>query len=144
MATAKKQKKDDDLCFSCESKGKDEGTEKHYIPNYPNKLYIYKLPASRYWWVRYFVNNNAVRKSTKTESKREAIEFAKTFYDTVTYNQRHGINATLSATSFAACLREMLKADKAKLDRGEISKITYDNSVYRYEKSITPFFGKME
>ena len=38
----------------------------------------------------------------------------------------------------------MLKAEKAKLDRGEISKITFDNSVYRYEKSITPFFGKME
>jgi len=119
-------------------------TEKCYIANYPNKLFIYKLTASKYWWARYFVGNNAVRKSTKTEMKREAIEFAKTFYETITYNLRHGIAATLSATSFESCLREMLKAEKAKLDRGEISKITYDNSVYRYAKSITPFFGKLE
>lgn len=119
-------------------------TEKHYIPNYPTKLFIYKLAASPYWWVRYFANGNALRKSTKCEGKKQAIDFAKTFYDTVTYNQRHGISATLSATSFASCLKELLKAEKAKLDRGEISKITYDNSNYRYEKSITPFFGKME
>jgi hypothetical protein len=119
-------------------------TEKHYIPNYPTKLFIYKLPASPYWWVRYFANGSAMRKSTKTESKRDAIAFAKTFYDTVTYNLRHGINATMSATSFGACLKEMLKAEKAKLERGEISKITYDNSVYRYEKSITPYFEKFE
>ena len=144
MATAKKRNKVETSASAKQARERMRATEKHYIPNYPTKLYIFKLPASRFWWVRYFVNNNAVRKSTKTESKREAIEFAKTFYDTVTYNQRHGINATVSATSFAACLREMLKADKAKLDRGEISKITYDNSVYRYEKSITPFFGKME
>jgi hypothetical protein len=117
----------------------------HLDPFYQlGKLYIYKLEASKYWWVRYFVNGNAVRKTTKTESKREAIAFAKTFYDTVTYNQRHGISSTLSATSFAVCLKEMLKAEKAKLERGEISKITFDNSNYRYEKSITPFFGKME
>ena len=144
LATAKKRPTTKTSASKKKQRHRTLATVKHYIPNYPTKLYIYKLEASKYWWVRYFVNGNAVRKTTKTESKREAIAFAKTFYDTVTYNQRHGISATLSATSFAVCLKEMLKAEKAKLERGEISKITFDNSIYRYEKSITPFFGKME
>jgi len=119
-------------------------TEKHYIPGYPNKLYIYKLQASKYWWARYFVARNAVRKSTKTESKQKAVAFAKEFYDTVTYNQRHGITATASATSFESCLKELLKAEKARLSRGEITKGTYDNFVYRYDKFITPHFRNVE
>jgi hypothetical protein len=64
-------------------------TEKHNIPGYPTKLYIYKLEASKYWWVRYFLNGNAVRKTTKAVGNREAIAFAKEFYDVITYNQRH-------------------------------------------------------
>jgi integrase len=126
------------------ARSRTSATEKHFIPNYPKKLFIYKLPASQYWWARYFVNGNAVRKSTKTQGKREAMEFAKTFYDTITYNARHGFAATMSASSFEGCMKEMLKAEKAKVSRGELSKISYDNSVYRYNKSITPYFGRME
>ena len=118
MATAKKRSIKKTSASLKKQRHRTLATEKHYIPNYPTKLFIYKLEASKYWWVRYFVNGNAVRKTTKTESKREAIAFAKTFYDTVTYTQRHGISATLSATSFAACLKEMLKAETAKLERG--------------------------
>jgi len=118
--------------------------EKHYIANYPKKLFIYKHNASKFWWVRYFVGNNAVRKSTKTTVKRDAIAFAKQFFDVVTQNQRLGINATVSATSFASCQKDMMTADAAKLRREEITKITYDNNKYRYNKAILPYFGKME
>ena len=119
-------------------------TEKHYIPNYPKKLYIYKHAASPYWWVRYFVGNNAVRKSTKTDGKRDAIAFAKEYFEIITHNQRMGVNATVSATSFESCQKQMMEADKAKLERGEITKITYDNNKYRYQKSILPYFRAME
>ena len=118
--------------------------EKHYIANYPKKLFIYKHNASKFWWVRYFVGTNAVRKSTKTTVKRDAIAFAKQFFDVVTQNQRLGINATVSATSFASCQKDMMAADLAKLERDEITKITYDNNKYRYNKAILPYFGKME
>jgi hypothetical protein len=37
-----------------------------------------------------------------------------------------------------------MKAEKAKLERGEITKITYDNAQYRYDKFITPYFRNME
>jgi len=119
-------------------------TEKHNIPGYPTKLYIYKLDASKYWWVRYFLNGNAVRKTTKAEGKREAIAFAKEFYDVITYNQRHGIHATVSATNFEACKLELMKTEKAKLDRGELALITYDNTNYRFDKHIIPYFRTKE
>lgn len=119
-------------------------TEKHYVPGYPTKLYIHKLAASKYWWVRYFVNGNAVRKTTKTESKQKALAFAKDFFNTITTNQSLGIHATSSATSFEACLKELLNAEKAKLERGELSKVTYDNSKYRFDKFITPHFRGMK
>jgi len=118
--------------------------EKHFIPNYPTKLFIYKHSASKYWWVRYFVNGNAVRKSTKTDSKRDAIAFAKEYFDLITHNQQLGINSTASVTSFQSCLTQLLDAEKAKLERGEISKITYDNNKYRYQKSILPYFRDKE
>lgn len=127
-----------------DAKHRTGATEKHHIPGYPTKLFIYKLYASKYWWVRYFLNGNAVRKTTKTEAKLKAIAFAKEYFATVTYNQQHGISATVSTTSFDACLRELLKAEKAKLDRGELSKITFDNSVYRYDKFISPHFRGVE
>ena len=119
-------------------------TEKYYIPNYPTKLFIYKHNASKFWWVRYFVNGNAIRKSTKTDSKRDAIAFAKEYFDLITHNQQLGINSTASVTSFQSCLTQLLEAEKGKLDRGEITKITYDNNKYRYQKSILPFFRNME
>lgn len=119
-------------------------TERHYVPSYPKKLYIYKLKASKFWWARYFANGNAVRKSTKTENKRLAIEFAKQFYDEITMGARAGRGAALAATSFDVCLKQMLEADKAAFDRGDITKITYDNNKYRYDKSIRPFFTGMD
>ena len=120
MAIEKKPKKSKTSAAPVKTRHRTLATEKCYIPGYPQKLFIYKLAASPYWWARYFVNNNAVRKSSKTESKRDAIAFAKTFYETVTYNQRHGIAGTLSATSFESCMRDMMKAEQAKLARGEL------------------------
>ena len=53
------------------------------IPGYPRKLVIFKIPASSYWWVRYYANFKTVKRTTKTEIKRDAMEAAKRFYDDV-------------------------------------------------------------
>lgn len=41
-------------------------------------------------------------------------------------------------------MRDMMKAEEAKLSRGELTKITFDNHNYRFEKSILPFFRNIE
>ena len=42
---------------------------------FPDKLVIFKIPASSFWWVRYYTQKKILKKSTKTENKKIAIEF---------------------------------------------------------------------
>jgi len=55
---------------------------------FPDKLVIFKIPASSYWWVRYYTQKKILKKSTKTENKKTAIEFAKNGYDLVITGRR--------------------------------------------------------
>lgn len=116
--------------------------EKAYLEGYGDRLWIYTLAASKYWWVRDYIGGKVVKKSTKQTDKRKALAFARDFHDTVSYNYRHGIGAA-SKTNFELVAQEMLKAEKAKLGRGAITKITYDNTKYRFDKSILPRFREM-
>ena len=68
------------------------------VPNYPKKLVIYRLAASPFWWVRYYANGKTLRRTTKTANKRDAIEFAKGFYDEVNFKQRQGLVLNSRAT----------------------------------------------
>ena len=36
------------------------------IPGYPRKLVIFKIPASHYWWVRYYADNQIFKRTTKS------------------------------------------------------------------------------
>lgn len=108
------------------------------ISGYPEKLFIYQLEASKYWWVRYFIAGKTLRKSTKTENKQLAIAFAKQFFYDVGYKHEHG--ESVSQSSFTSCAVGMLKAEAAKLERGELTKITYDNTRYRLDRLILPYF----
>lgn len=57
--------------------------------------------------------------------------------------QLHGMPVN-TPSSFAACASDMLKAEEAKLARGELTKITYDNTNYRMNKMVLPYFRKHE
>ena len=65
---------------------------------YPDKLVIFCLPASSYWWVRYWTQNKMVKRSTKTANKREAIAFAKQFYEETLLRERNLLPITKSPT----------------------------------------------
>ena len=122
------------------TKSRTSEVERAYINGYPTKLWIYRLQASQYWWVRYYTDGRIVKKSTKQTGRREAIEFAKAYYDTITTNGNVA-DLNTSATSFGVIADAVIVAERAKLQRHEISKMTYDNCIYRYSKSVLPFFG---
>jgi integrase len=117
--------------------------ERAQVEGYPNKLFIYKQSASKYWWVRLYVGGKVIRKTTKNTDKRKAIAFAKEFYDTAMYNQRHGV-VSGSRANFEMCAQAVLREEKAKLKRGELTQITYDNTEYRFNKFIMPFFREKD
>jgi len=54
----------------------------------PSALKIYRIDASPYWQVRLFVEGRLKRKSTRCTDRREAIAFAKQFYDSIRIAQR--------------------------------------------------------
>lgn len=114
-----------------------------HIPNYPNKLAIYKLAASSYWWVRYYVDGKITRRTTKTEGKGEAIKFAKEFYDEIMLRRASGLGLTRQSR-FDICSAHLLTAMKAQLERGEITSATYKIAGYRLKKSVLPCFGERD
>jgi len=59
------------------------------LGGYPDKLVIFKLPASKFWWCRYFTQKRVLKRSTKTEDKREALQFAKKFYEEILLRERN-------------------------------------------------------
>jgi hypothetical protein len=65
---------------------------------YPDKLVIFRLPASSYWWVRYWTQNKMVKKSTKTPRKNEALQFAKKFFEEILLRERNLLPVTKSPT----------------------------------------------
>lgn len=138
MATKRKQK-DSESTATQKTKHRTGALERTYIEGYGNRLWIYTLAASKYWWVRDNIGGKVVKKSTKQTDKRKAIAFAREFHDQASYNYRHGVGAT-SKSNFELVAQQMLKAEKAKLERGVLTKITYDNTKYRLDKSVLPYF----
>jgi hypothetical protein len=116
-----------------------------HVRGYPQKLVIYQLEASPYWWVRYYASGKILRKSTKETDKSRAYEFAKQFFNEILLRQQGGQTLSpQSAKNFAVCAQAMLKAQADRLARGEITKITHDNDKLRLNKHVLPFFGKKD
>ena len=118
-------------------------SEVAYIKGYPEKLFIYKMPASPYWWVRYYIAGKTVRKSTKQDGKQLAIAFAKDFYSQLIIEYK-GASSAKSPSNFEILARQMLEGEQAKMIRGELTKITFNNTKYRFEKFILPHFRKKD
>jgi hypothetical protein len=74
---------------------------KIYINGYPKKLVLFQQSASPFYWVRYYTDGKMLKRSTKTESKQEAIEFAKTFYDEINLKRALKQSLTKSNSFFA-------------------------------------------
>jgi len=121
------------------------------IPGYPRKLVIFKIPASSYWWVRYYAEQHIFKRTTKTEIKRDALEAAKRFYDDIMIRLRgvnfDGLPLDVNAAeviTFAKVTKMLMDSELAKLKRSQLSKISFDNMQLRYDKHILPFFGQAD
>ena len=56
------------------------------VPGVPKHVVIYRIPASSFWWTRcYTADQRYLVRSTKTDRKREAQQFARQlFIDSLT------------------------------------------------------------
>ncbi len=111
------------------------------VSGYPDALQIYRIPASKFWQVRLFVGRKYLRKSTKHDGKREAIEFAKRFFDEVKLAQR--LDFDVHRDTFAACANKLMERQKGLVSRGERDGRLLSEDKRKLDKDLLPYFGTM-
>ncbi|WP_148291339.1 site-specific integrase [Spiribacter curvatus] len=108
---------------------------------YPDKLVIFRIPASSFWWVRYYTQGRVLKKSTKTQDKRDAIEFAKRFYEDVLLRERNLLPLRHNR-SFEKCALTLLEEQEELIARGERNPKLNKNDRLKLDKDILPFFAE--
>ncbi len=113
------------------------------IKGFPDKLILFKIPASPFWWVRYH-DKKPIKRSTKTESKQEAVRFAKKFYESVLVNNALGRSNNAKAKSFVICADALIREDQEKASRGELSEKYVASQKNLINKHVKAFFKSFE
>jgi hypothetical protein len=105
----------------------------------PSALKIYRIDASPYWQVRLFVEGRLKRKSTRCTDRREAIAFAKQFYDSIRIAQRLDVN--VHQDTFHACAKHLIARQTAMIARAERDGRINQEDEKKLNKDILPFFA---
>ncbi|NDH63320.1 MAG: hypothetical protein EBY18_17110 [Alphaproteobacteria bacterium] len=101
------------------------------------------MEASPYWYVRYYEDQKIYRRSTKQENKRDAIKAAQEFFAEIKLAKMNRLPVT-KRSGFELCARGLLKENKARMERGELSKTKQEYDEARLENDLLPYFKKFE
>ena len=91
--------------------------------------------------MRYF-DDKHIKRSTKTPVKRDAIAFAKKFYEQLIVNKHNNIANPTRKSSFVTCAEEMMDEDLRKVQRKELSESYVKNAKSLIKGVIVPYFTK--
>ena len=108
-----------------------------------NTLTIYKMEASQFYYVRYYEDGKITRRSTKTESRREALKFDEEFFVELKSKKLNNLPRT-KKSGFVACAWGLLKENEARVARKEIAARKIHDDRLRLNGDIVPFFNKHE
>ena len=120
------------------------------VPNYPNKLVVYKIAASKYWQVRCWHAGRTYKRSTKTCNLVLAQRFARWFYEDLLlkYSQHASLHDTNTIdsnkplqTTFAAVVAQVYANEQARVERGEYGAGSLRMFRNRLDAHILPTFG---
>ncbi|MCX7347504.1 MAG: hypothetical protein NTU78_17555, partial [Alphaproteobacteria bacterium] len=88
-----------------------------------------------------FVDRKYVRKSTGTTDRKQAIEFAKSLYDTIRINQRLDIN--VHTDTFHACAQHLIRQQETLVATGQRDERINTEDGKKLKSDILPFFGML-
>lgn len=109
------------------------------VPGYPLKLKFFRVACSPYYWARVYVNGSYKIKSLKTENRKEAINFARKFYEDALVGARTGSFKVPKSRSFAQVGNAFIETLNGA---GKPRRYSDDNN--RYKKELIPFFGEKD
>jgi len=125
------------------------------VPGYPEKLAIFRIKASKFWQVRCWHNGKTFRKTTKSQSKRSALIFARIFYEQLmAASVAPDVNLFVptecvattgnSRTTFGALAARMYSNEQARVKRGEYTKGSLQVLRNRLDAHLLPRWGAMD
>ena len=88
-----------------------------------------------------FVDRKYVRKSTGTDDKKQAIEFAKKLYDTIRINQR--LDISVHTDTFHACAQHLMRRQESLVATAQRDRRIVIEDGRKLKRDILPFFGTM-
>ena len=111
------------------------------VPGYPDKLKTYRIEESPYFYVRVWMDDRMVARTTKKKSRAEANRFAKEFYDELLLKRSQGEPLTQSF-NFNKVTEALIEVDQGRVNRGESKPSLITDFKYILKKDMTPFFQR--
>ena len=108
------------------------------VKGYPDRLKIYRIPASPYWWVRATFGDRRLTKSTKEIERHKAVSFAKNFYDECLLTRREIPLQT--SRQFGRCADLLLEECRRRSKTGERNPRFARDLKQILNQRILPFF----
>ncbi len=109
------------------------------VPGYPEKLKFFKVDCSRFYWARVYINGAYKVRSLKTESRKEAINLAKKFYEDALVSNRTGSMKAPKSRSFSNVGKTYIETlNGIGKDR------LYKDDLNRFKKYLIPHFGEKD
>ena len=112
------------------------------VPKFPEALQIYRIPASSFWQVRYFVDGKYIRRSTGTNDKADAITFAKQLFDSVRLADK--LDQAKHPHTFAATSRKFIKHQESLVAVGDIDERNQYEDEKKLDKDVLPYFRALK
>ena len=109
------------------------------VPGYPSKLKFFKVYCSKFYWARVYVNGSYKVRSLKTESRKEAINLTKKFYEEALISDRTGsMGAPRNRTFSNVGLTYIETLNGIGKDR------LFKDDLNRFKKELVPHFGEKD
>lgn len=112
------------------------------VPGCPPTVQIYRIPASRCWQFRFFVQGRYVRKSTHCAARDEARQRARDLYADILLKER--LDVSVHPTSFHAVTQQFVEWQQLQVNLGRIVPRSHQEDLYKLKQDILPFFQAMD
>ena len=109
---------------------------------YPDTLQVFRMPASKFWYVGMYVpaRSRFVKKSTRCERLPDAKEFAKVWYEERVLERRN--HTVIEEHSFAAFAEKFQTTQQRQISRGELDETMFYNDKLKLDNDLLPYLGE--